>query len=65
MMMPERTEKASNNLQINCSQKARHCPGGKYKKYRGVNKCWGCRFATWINTDEPYGPRKYRRTKLC
>lgn len=62
-----RTEKARYKTDIDCRRKADRCPlkdGVKYKKYRSVFSCWGCRFAFWIDSGEPYGPRDFQRTKF-
>ena len=38
------------------SKRGRKCPKHpEGHKYRGINKCFGCGYATWRGTGRPYG----------
>lgn len=68
-LIPEPKKMATHKTLIDCTRKENRCPTTpknniKYKKYRGVKRCWGCRFAYWLGTREPYGPRPLRRTRF-
>ncbi len=50
-----RKQRAEGIGEIVCDTRKGSCPKHpEGHRYKGINKCWGCRFARWDSTGKPY-----------